>query len=161
MNKVNVATTIVVHAAPDRVWTYLCDAHMPTAAPWCFRLGVPTPRECTIVGKANGVGAQRQCRTDKGFIDQRITEWVPPNRLTFVASSDTIGMYKHVKSMQDTFLLESVPGSVAGTRLTRLTHFETTGAFAFFKAWLFKLTVRRLHNYVMVGFKTLAERREE
>lgn len=153
--KASVSTSIRIAAPMEKVWTYLCDASMPTAAPWCFRFGVPTPRECTIVGETSGVGAHRQCRTSKGFIDQQITEWVPPTRLTFVARSDTIGMYKHVKSMQDTFLLEQAGNS--GTLLTRLTRFESRGIFAPIKSWLFAITIRRLHRYVMAGFKTLAE----
>lgn len=156
--KVQISTAVEVHAPPEKVWDYLCDAHMPTAAPWCFKLGVPTPKECRIVGEANGMGSHRQCRTSKGFIDQQITEWIPPRRLTFVAKSDTIGMYKHVKQMQDTFLLEAI--SQNSTRLTRLTQFETKGAFDFVKAFLFQLTVRRLHKYVMEGFKTLAEAKQ-
>ena len=30
-----------------------------------------------------------------------------PKRLAFVAKSDTIGMYKHVKTMQGTFVLKT------------------------------------------------------
>lgn len=155
--KVEVTTSVLVRAPAERVWKFLCDASMPTAAPWCFKLGVPTPRECTIVGETTGLGAHRQCRTSKGFIDQEIVEWTPPRRLTFIAKSDTIGMYKHVESMTDTFLLEDE--DTMSTRLTRLTQFETKGFFASVKAWLFRLTVRRLHRYVMEGFRTLAEDR--
>jgi uncharacterized protein YndB with AHSA1/START domain len=114
--KVEVSTTVKVAAPMEEVWGLLCDASMPTAAPWCFKFGVPTPRECTIVGETGGLGAHRQCRTNKGFVDQEITEWAPPTRLTFVAKSDTIGMYKHLKSMQDTFMLEDTSNS--GTALT-------------------------------------------
>jgi uncharacterized protein YndB with AHSA1/START domain len=155
--KVQISTEVVINAPQEKVWGYLCDAHMPTAAPWCFKLGVPTPKECRIVGEAKGMGSHRQCRTSKGFIDQQITEWTPPRRLTFVAMSDTIGMYKHIEQMQDTFLLESVDGN---TKLTRLTQFETKGMFDFVKAFLFRLTVKRLHRYVMEGFKTLAEAKQ-
>lgn len=155
--KVDISTSVRISAPEEKVWEYLCDASMPTAAPWCFKLGVPTPRECTIVGETSGVGAHRQCRTSKGFIDQQITEWIPPKRLTFVAKSDTIGMYRHVKSMQDTFVLEQAETS--GIMLTRLTSFETKGIFAPVKAWLFTIVVRRLHRYVMEGFRSLAEER--
>lgn len=113
-------------------------------------------------GVQNRGRVQRYRRTppvqdEQRFIDQQITEWVPPSRLTFVANSDTIGMYKHVKTMRDTFLLERVGDSV--TRLTRLTDFETKGSFASIKAWLFGMTVRRLHRYVTEGFRILAEER--
>ena len=131
--KVNFSTSVTIDAPVERVWTCLCDASMPTAAPWCLKLGVPTPKECTVVGETSGVGAHRQCRTNRGFIDQQITEWMPPERLTFVARSDTIGMYKHVESMQDTFLLKRSKES--GTILTRMTQFETKGLLALVKAW--------------------------
>lgn len=153
MGRVQVASSIVVSATPENIWKYLCDAHMPTA-PWCFQFGVPTPQTCRIIGEATGVGAHRQCQTNQGFVDQRITEWQPPQRLTFVATSDTIGLYRHIKEMQDTFTLEQTP---AGTALTRQTNFETTGALAFVKAIIFKMTVRRIHRFTMKGFKALAE----
>jgi len=153
MGKVQVTSSIVVSATPENVWKYLCDAHMPTA-PWCFQFGVPTPQTCRIIGEATGVGAHRQCQTNQGFVDQRITEWLPPQRLTFVATSDTIGLYKHIKEMKDTFTLKQTH---AGTTLTRQTNFETTGALAFIKAIIFKMTVRRIHRFTMKGFKALAE----
>jgi hypothetical protein len=153
MGKVQVTSSIIVSAAPENVWKYLCDAHMPTA-PWCFQFGVPTPQTCRIIGEATGVGAHRQCQTNQGFVDQRITEWLPPQRLTFVATSDTIGLYKHIKEMQDMFTLEQ---TLDGTKLTRHTNFETTGALGFVKAIIFKMTVRRIHRFTMKGFKALAE----
>jgi hypothetical protein len=126
---------------------------MPTA-PWCFQFGVPTPQTCRIIGEATGVGAHRQCQTNQGSVDQRITEWLPPQRLTFVATSDTIGRYKHIKEMKDTFTLEQTQ---TGTTLTRQTNFETTGALSSIKAIIFKMTVRRIHKFIMKGFKALAE----
>jgi len=153
MGKVQVTSSIAVNTAPENVWKFLCDAHMPTA-PWCFQFGVPTPQTCRIVGEATGVGAHRQCQTNQGVVDQRITEWQPPKRLTFVATSDTIGLYRHIKEMRDTFTLEQWESS---TRLTRHTSFETTGAFASVKSIIFKMTVRRIHKFTMKGFKALAE----
>jgi hypothetical protein len=40
-----------------------------------------------------------------------------------------------------------------------MTQFETAGFLAALKGLLFKLTVRRLHKYVMEGFRDLAEKR--
>ena len=69
--KVNVSTSVSIAAPVERVWTFLCDASMPTAAPWCFKLGVPTPRECRIVVEFSGIGAHRQCRTSKDSLTNR------------------------------------------------------------------------------------------
>ncbi|MEO9321228.1 MAG: SRPBCC family protein [Nitrososphaera sp.] len=153
MGKVQVTSSIAIRAPPEIVWKYLCDAHMPTA-PWCFQFGVPTPKTCRIVGETTGVGAHRQCQTNQGFVDQRITEWLPPRRLTFVATSDTIGLYRHIREMHDTFTLEQTSDS---TTLTRQTNFETIGALSFIKAIIFKTTVKRIHRFTMKGFKALAE----
>jgi hypothetical protein len=87
-------------------------------------------------------------------INQTITEWTPPHRLAVLAHSNTIGLERHVAGMADTFVLDS---HSAGTRLTRRTEFDTTGAMAIAKACLFRLSVKHIHRYVMRSFKALAE----
>ena len=149
-----VFSSVLIRSDPGRVWSLLCDARMPLAAPCCFRIGVPTPERCRLVGDATGVGAHRQCQTRQGTIDQRITEWEAPSRLSFEMVTDSMGLGKHLRSMADTFTLEPAEG---GTRLTRLTRFETKGPFAGAKALLFRLSVRHIHRYVMKGFKVLGE----
>lgn len=129
---------------------------MSPAAHLCFRMGIPSPIECKLTKEINGIGSQRQCKTNRGFINQRITEWNPPHRLVFITISDTVGIYKNIENMEDTFILE--PQGEINTQLTRITKFETKGSFKIIKRRLFKMTVKRLHKYVMEEFKTLAEK---
>jgi hypothetical protein len=154
MMRVNVESRIDVVASADRVWELLCNAKLPLTAPCCFKIGVPTPRNCTLVSETGGVGAHRQCRTGNGVINQRITEWVPPYKLSFMVESDTLGLEKHIRSMNDTFTIESISG---GIRLSRRTAFETHGFLSIPKSCVMKQSVRHIHRYVMRNFKVLAE----
>lgn len=156
MTPVIVESHIDIEAPPPEVWRHLCDARLPLTAPCCFTIGVPRPETCRLVGDASGVGAQRQCQTDRGTIDQTITEWEPPKRLSFVATANTLGLERHIRDMRDTFTIQETR---QGSRLTRTTRLATDGIFAVPKAWVFGVSVRFLHRYVLRNFKALAEGR--
>jgi uncharacterized membrane protein YhaH (DUF805 family) len=92
--------TIVVEAPPARVWKAIVNMDPldePTALP--FRLGIAYPLRGEIVGE--GVGALRRGEFSTGTAIERITEWEPERKLTFVVVSDIPGMreispYRHV-----------------------------------------------------------------
>ena len=154
MAAIVVETSITIFARPTEVWRYLCDARLPLTAPCCFKIGVPKPEACRLVGDMSGVGAQRQCQTDRGVINQTITEWEAPRRLSFAVNSDSIGLGRHIRNMDDTFSIEETVGRV---RLIRRTRFSTQGPFSLPKSWLFRAAVKHVHRYVMRNFKALAE----
>jgi hypothetical protein len=150
-----VTTSIRIAAAPERVWPILCDARLPLTAPCWFRLGVPTPERCRLVAEEGAVGARRQCITSQGQVDQRITEWIPNERLSFAAVGDTIGLQEHLERMEDTFTLDPLPGG--GTCLSRTTRFQARSGLPALKSVALRAVVRRIHRYVLRNFKTLAE----
>ena len=152
----SVKSQIEIHASPETVWGLLCDAKLPLTAPCCFKIGVPTPERCTLVSEKGVVGAKRQCQTRQGIINQEITEWLPPQRLSFNFESSTLGLEKHIASMSDTFV---VVGTEHGSRLSRQTDFSTRGLLAVPKAILFKISIWHIHRYVMRNFRVLAEER--
>jgi hypothetical protein len=152
--RVTVQSSIEIDATPERVWSLLCDARLPLSAPWCFRLGVPTPKSCRLVSDAGRVGSTRQCQTARGVINQRITAWVPPTELAFAMESTTLGLERHIAAMNDRFEIRS---GTAGCRLSRITVLETRGSFAAVKAIAFRLSLGRIHRFVMRNFKALAE----
>lgn len=76
-------------------------------------------------------------------------------RLAFEMVSDTIGLWRHIACMHDTFVLAAAPNS--RTILTRITEFEVRGACRVPKALLLRCTTRRIQRYVLGGFKILAE----
>jgi hypothetical protein len=42
-------------------------------------IGLPVPLKCTIEGI--GQGAKRTCYFDRGYIEETVTEWDPPNMM--------------------------------------------------------------------------------
>ena len=109
--------TIAVHAPPERVWKSIVNMDTieePPALP--FRLGVAYPLRGEVVGE--GIGAVRRGEFSTGTAIERVTEWVPNQKLAFVVVTDVPGMrelspYEHVHSPH-----------VVGYFLTTNTSFE-------------------------------------
>ena len=78
------------------------------------------PKQCLVVNENKGVITEQQCQTSHGFINQKIIEWHPYCRLSFVPISNTIGLSNHVKNMKDTFFLKQFDDGILLTRLTKL-----------------------------------------
>jgi len=73
-----VTSTIRLPADPSEVWTDLRAFDSVTAEkPFLMYVGLPIPVRCEIRG--NGVGGKRTCYFDKGYIEETVTEWQPPN----------------------------------------------------------------------------------
>ncbi len=146
--RVEVASAVEIGAPPGRVWPFLTAARMDLPAPLLLRLGLPAPVACRP-GPQPGT---RECVSDRGVVGQRITEWVPPARLSFERVSDTAGLGRWVLSMRDTFTLEALPGG--RTRLRRRTVLRPRCAL---QAPLLRWALAAIHAYVHRNFKHLAE----
>jgi hypothetical protein len=109
--------TISVHAPPERVWSCIVRTgpiEEPPSFP--FRLGVAYPLRGEIVG--SGVGAVRYGVFSTGTAVERVTEWVPERKLSFVVEKDVPGLrelspYAHVHAPH-----------VVGYFVTKSTSFE-------------------------------------
>jgi uncharacterized membrane protein YhaH (DUF805 family) len=92
--------TIVVHAPPEAVWTAIVRMEALDAPPALpFRLGVAYPLGGEIIGE--GIGAMRRGEFSTGTALERVTEWVPNQKLAFVVLTDIPAMremspYRHV-----------------------------------------------------------------
>jgi hypothetical protein len=92
--------TIAVAAPPDVVWRSILSTDPiegPLALP--FRLGVAYPLRGEVRGE--GVGVERIGEFSTGTAIERVTEWVPNQKLAFVIVRDIPGMrelspYEHV-----------------------------------------------------------------
>jgi uncharacterized membrane protein YhaH (DUF805 family) len=92
--------TISVAAPPERVWQSIVrmdSMDEPPALP--FRLGVAYPLRGEVIDE--GVGATRRGEFSTGIALERVTEWAPNRKLTFVVVSDVPAMrelspYAHV-----------------------------------------------------------------
>jgi hypothetical protein len=134
----SISTGIRIAAQPMVVWARLCDSETPATAPCEFRLGrplgLPQPISCELPDGPGGVGATRRCVSDRGIVNQRITEWWPGERLAFELESEEANLGRHVVSMRDVFELHS---DREGTRLVRRTTFRPAGPFPRLRAWPF------------------------
>jgi len=152
---ITVVTSVDIAAEPNAIWRILCDAKLPLTAPCWFRLGVPTPEKCAIVTEAGGVGAGRRCTTNRGSINQRITQWDENERLAFEWIDDTVGLGAYLNSMRDAFTLE--PLETKRTRLVRRTEYEPKDSVGWVRRAVLRLVVKRIDRYVMRNFKTISE----
>ena len=73
-----VTSTIRFTATPDEVWANLRSFDSLSATkPFLMYVGLPIPIRCEMRG--TGVGSARTCYFDKGYIEETVTKWTPPN----------------------------------------------------------------------------------
>jgi uncharacterized membrane protein YhaH (DUF805 family) len=85
--------TIEVHAPREAVWRAIVRMEPidePLALP--FRLGVAYPIEGEVIGE--GVTAMRHGRFSTGIAVERVTEWVPNQKLAFAVVNDVPAMHE-------------------------------------------------------------------
>ena len=117
-----VRTSIVVNAAPERVWKHaVAFPDIPDRGDWVSRTGLAYPKRTRIVG--TGVGAARYCDLSTGPVVERVTVWDEPHKLQFRVlatppSMEETGLYgrihpKHLTgyfiSKQGQFTLSPLP----------------------------------------------------
>jgi hypothetical protein len=127
--------TIAVQAPPTAVWRSLLSTDPiegPLALP--FRLGIAYPLRGEVLGE--GEGAVRRGEFSTGTAIERVTEWLPNRKLSFVVVNDIPAMrelspYEHVyaphvvgyfRTTSTSF--ELVPRSDGGTDIVELTSHE-------------------------------------
>ena len=141
-----VATTRVIPMPPADTWRLLCDSRLELR-PLCpvFYLGAPRPHECALPGGEGGLGAQRECRSTRGAVSQRITVWEPPNRLRFHMETTTLAFGRHLDQLEDDFVLMPHP---AGTSVTRTTSVVTRGRLRPVRSAMVLVGLKAVHRFV-------------
>lgn len=73
-----VVSAIRIPAEPSQVWAELQSFDsLSGEKPWLMYVGLPVPVKCVMDGK--GVGARRTCYFDRGYIQETVIQWAPPN----------------------------------------------------------------------------------
>jgi hypothetical protein len=139
---------------PDRVWPLLLDARMDGTGSPLFRLGVPEPVLCRLPDPRGGVGAERECVSDRGVVHQRIVRWEPGRRLEFRMEASEVASMRSIQGMADRFDLVA-DGS--GTLVTRTTQVELQGPWACPRNLLVLLGLKGVHRYVFRNWLRLSE----
>lgn len=141
-----VRTSIIIDKSPTAVWPLLCSSRMDPRIPCYFRLGIPKPVECRLPDGVGGVGARRECVSNRGIVHQRITEWQEHKVLRFQMEDTTLYFRPCVTAIVEEFVLESVGRDQ--TRLTRTTDISVTGAARSAKALIMCAGMKCVHHYV-------------
>jgi hypothetical protein len=82
---------LIVDASPEVVWDQLKSVDKITGTKGLLMtIGLPVPVSCVMEGE--GVGAKRTCYFESGSIEEKVTEWRPPNLMKFdIVASDVPG----------------------------------------------------------------------
>lgn len=110
---------VTLDASPDAVWNHLKGFDKITGTKtFLMKIGLPVPVSCVMEGE--GVGAKRTCYFESGSIEERVTEWQPPNVMRFeVTASDVPG--RPWLSFKDAgYEIRNVNGKTVVTRTTTI-----------------------------------------
>ncbi len=141
-----VRTTAVIAKPPEEVWTLLCNSRMDTRVPLLFRFGIPKPVECRLPSGVGGAGQRRQCVSNLGTINQRITLWDDNKTLMFEMLDTDMYFGRYITSIQERFDLAAV--GARQTKITRTTKFKVKGGLGNFRSLLIWIGLKNVHRYV-------------
>ncbi len=141
-----VRTTAIIVKPPREIWTLLCNSQMDARIPLPFRFGIPKPVECRLPSGVGGAGQQRQCISNLGTINQRITLWEEDKTLMFEMIDTDMYFGRHVTSIKERFDLAGE--GERNTKITRTTDFKVKGRAGIFKSLMVWVGLKSVHHYV-------------
>lgn len=148
-----VITSAILPKPPEAVWPLLCSSRMDPKIPCYFRLGIPKPVECRLPDGKGAAGERRQCISDRGTINQRITHWESPTLLRFQMEDTTLYFRPCVSSITEEFKLAEGPNST--TLITRTTTIQVTGFAQTIKGFIMCVGMKFVHRYVFNNWSRL------
>ena len=110
--------------------------------------------ECRLPDGSGGVGKRRQCISDSGVINQRITRWEVSSRLQFQMEDTTLYFRPCVNSIIEEFTL-TLHGT-SKTKIIRATTFNVTGAASWLKGMGMCIGMKFVHRYVFKNWARTA-----
>jgi hypothetical protein len=129
------------------VWRGITNAEMRLPKPLCFNLGLPLPRSCAITATRDGIGTRRRCTSDKGAIEQEITEFIPGRSLAFRLVSHDLTTAFAIGAMDDRFTFST--SAQGGVRLTRTTRISIPlGSGYVLRRFAIRRSLASIHRYV-------------
>ncbi len=142
-----VRTTVVIAKPPEEVWTLLCNSQMDAHIPLPFRFGIPKPVQCRLPSGVGGAGQRRQCISNLGTINQRITLWEDNKTLMFEMIDTDMYFGRYVTSIKERF--DFAAADERKTKLTRTTEFKVTGRAGIFKSLMVWVGLKNVHRWTV------------
>lgn len=149
-----VKTTYNYHASAAKLWPLLFNSRMDKKQPCYLLCGLPKPLECRLPDSQGGVGNTRECVSDKGTIQQRITEWIPEHKLSFELVQTNLYFGPCVESIVEQFELTN--NNQDGCRIVRTTTFKVKGQLASVASIPMFIGIKAIHRYVFKNWKRLS-----
>ena len=154
-----VSDSVIVNAPASYVWKYVVGYPDNPNPPdyWMWQMGLPAPTHS--VASVQKIGALRECRfTDGQAYEERITDLVPEQKLTFAVTSqmqhpEILG---HVTFDQGQITLHQNDNGTTTLTTTGWYRLHVRPA-GYFEWWAADVT-RHIHFRVLDFMKTLAER---
>jgi hypothetical protein len=147
-----IKTTYTYNTVPEHLWPLLFGSKMDKDKPCRFLFGLPKPMECKLENGKGGVGASRQCISDKGTIQQRILEWKPNEKLSFEMAETDIYFGPCIDSIIESFELKSINSTT--TSITRTTEFKIKYNQVYLVPPMY-IGLKSIHNYVFKNWDRL------
>jgi hypothetical protein len=149
-----ISSSIWVSDSPEHTWSEVQSIDSIHAAkPWLMYVGLPVPQRCSL--EKASVGARRTCYFDKGYIEERVTEWDPP-RFMHLQIDRTHMPGRHWLSFENASYRLEPEGK--GTRLTRTTVISSHLYPAWYWRPLERLGVKSEHQYLLEDVASRAHR---
>lgn len=164
----SVTTSMVVNAAPERVWKNVVAFPDIAAEPdWVLRSGPAYPIRTRIGG--SGSGAPRNCELSTGAVQERVVVWDEPRRLRFVVTAtppamterglygpiDSKHLHGYYIAREGEFALTALPG---GRTLVVGTSWYQHGLWpAEYWRWWSDMVVHHVHQRVLNHVRWLSE----
>jgi hypothetical protein len=140
---------VIIHAQPEKVWNTIKVMDRVTAhKAFLMRIGLPVPISCSI--DKQEVGGKRRCNFEKGYIEERITEWLPPRSMKLEITSWEVPGRPWLDFKDASYEMHLENGNTVMTR-------TTTIASRLLPAWYWRpferLGVKTEHEYLFEGVK--------
>ncbi len=146
-----VESTIIIDAAPGEVWNAIIEFDIINGPkPLLMRMGLPIPQSCTILG--SGVGSERICHFNSGFIRERVTCWRPPRLLEFDVVEVRLPGRHWLGFQGAAYTLDRI--DAGKTKVTRTTVVTSTLRPAFYWRFFERLGVEAEHDYILESLKS-------
>lgn len=150
-----VTNAIELNVPRSRVWAEIKRVDQLKATKhFLQRIGLPVPVRCTL--EREGVGAGRTCYFESGKVEERITAWDPPRRMSMEVTDFDVPGRPWLSFRDASYVLTEIPG---GCRIERSTTIVSRLSPAWYWSGLEKMGVEIEHKYLFEGLRNKIEGR--